>query len=61
MLSRQLDNSGLQFQKDRKGQTIRQEENLKSVESGNLVKYTRENGSILLSVADRFNKMKTKD
>lgn len=57
MLSRQ----SLQFQKDRKGQTIRQEENLKSVESGSLVKYTRENGSILLSVADRFNKMKTKD
>lgn len=61
MLSRQLDNSGLQFQKDRKGQIIRQDENLKSVESGSLVKYTRENGSILLSVADRFNKMKTKD
>ena len=57
MLSRQ----SLQFQKDRKGQTIRHEENLKSVESGSLVKYTRENGSILLSVADRFNKMKTKD
>lgn len=34
MLSRQLDNSGLQFQKDRKGQTGKGGRKLKSVEFG---------------------------
>ena len=41
-----------------KDKRVREEENLRV---SSLVKYIRENGSILLSVDDRFNKMKTKD